>query len=86
LFTFDPHKHKEIMKGTIFQLIDVDGDPYGIWWTEDETVTSGMLADWYQSYDDSDLCAKEGPDAFEIFVAEIGYKIERVYVESQHVY
>jgi hypothetical protein len=45
-----------------------------------------MLADWYQSYDDSDLCAKEGPDAFEIFVAEIGYKIERVYVESQHVY
>lgn len=70
------------MKGILFQINNIDGEPIGLFYTEDKTITSVQIDDWFRSFDDSDLYNEEGIDGFEEFVAEIGYSIQRVFVNE----
>jgi hypothetical protein len=71
------------MKGQLIQINNIDGESIGFWYTEDATITSFMLADWFRSYDNSDRYDEEGIDGFSEFVKEIGYTVERVFVEEE---
>lgn len=70
----------------LIQICDVDGEPIGLWSTEEEEITSFMLVDWFRSYDNSDMYEEKGVDGFEEFVEQIGYKITREFVETENIY
>jgi len=72
------------MKGILIQINNVDGEPIGLWHTKEPEIIEnpGMLVDWFRSYDDSDAHEKEGIDGFQDFVSEMGYQVERVFVEE----
>jgi hypothetical protein len=70
------------MTGKLIQINNVDGESIGLWYTEEKELSEGMLVDWFRSYDDSDMYDEEGIDGFDNFVKEIGYEIERVYVDE----
>ena len=70
------------MKGQLFQINNVDGESIGLWYSEEHDLTIVQIDDWFRSYDDSDMYDEEGIDGFEDFVAEIGYNIERVFVNE----
>ena len=73
------------MKGKLFQINNVDGEPIGLWYSEELDLTSVQIDDWFRSFDDSDLYDEEGVDGFESFVTEFGYEIERVFVEEVNI-
>lgn len=73
------------MKGKLFQVNNVDGEPIGLFHTKDKSITTVQIDDWFRSFDDSDLYDEKGVDGFVDFVKEIGYKIERVFVEEVHI-
>lgn len=73
------------MKGQLFQINYVDGEPIGLWYSEESDLTTVQIDDWFRSFNDSDLYDKEGLDGFEKFVERIGYKIERVFVEEINI-
>ena len=70
------------MKGKLFQVNNVDGEPIGLFHTKDKSITTVQIDDWFRSFDDSDLYDEKGIDGFVDFVKEIGYKIKRVFVEE----
>ena len=73
------------MKGKLFQINNVDGEPIGLWYSEEPDLTSVQIDDWFRSFDDSDLYDEEGLDGFEKFVKGYGYEIERVFVEEVNI-
>lgn len=73
------------MKGKLFQINNVDGEPIGLWYSEEPDLTTVQIDDWFRSFDDSDLYDEEGVDGFENFVKEFGYEIERVFVEEVNI-
>lgn len=73
------------MKGKLFQINNVDGEPIGLWYSEEPDLTTVQIDDWFRSFDNSDLYDEKGLDGFEEFVKEIGYKIERVFVEEINI-
>lgn len=70
------------MKGKLIQINNINEESIGLWYTEESDLTEGMLVDWFRSYDDSDMYDEEGIDGFEYFVKEIGYNIERVFINE----
>ena len=70
------------MTGILILILDIE--PIGLYHTdESELIESpGMLANWFRDYDDSDAYNELGIDGFEEYVAEIGYKIERVFIHE----
>jgi hypothetical protein len=76
------------MKGVLIQINDTDNESIGLWYTEENEIVSntGMLVDWFRSYQDSDTYDQEGEDGFEGFVKESqGYIIERVFIEEENL-
>jgi hypothetical protein len=73
------------MKGKLFQVNNVDGEPIGLFHTKDKSITTVQIDDWFRSFDDSDLYDEEGVNGFVEFVAQIGYEIERVFVENVNI-
>lgn len=73
------------MKGKLFQINNVDGERIGLWYSEEPDLTTVQIDDWFRSFDDSDLYDEEGLDGFEKFVEQMGYKIERVFVEEANI-
>ena len=70
------------MKGQLFQIKNVDEESIGLWYSEEPDLTTIQIDDWFRSYDDSDMYDERGIDGFEDFVKEIGYNIERVFVNE----
>ena len=73
------------MKGKLFQINNVDGEPIGLWYSKEPDLTTTQIDDWFRSFDNSDLYDEEGLDGFEKFVEDYGYKIERVFVEEINI-
>jgi len=73
------------MKGVLIQILNVDEVPIGLWYTEEKELmeNTGMLVDWFRSYDDSDMYNEEGVDGFSNFVRDMGYKILRVFTYQE---
>jgi len=74
------------MKGILIQINNIDGESIGLWYTEEKEIieNTGMLVDWFRSYDDSDMYYEEGIDGFDDFVKESqGYIIERVFINEE---
>lgn len=69
----------------LFQINDVYGEPFGLWYSEEPSLTTTQIDDWFRSFKNSDLFNEEGLDGFEKFVDDFGYKIERVFVEEINV-
>lgn len=76
------------MKGILIQINNVDGESIGLWHTTEKELIefSGMLVDWFRSYDDSDAYDEKGIDGFEKYVKENhNYTIERVFIEVHEI-
>jgi len=73
------------MKGKLFQVNNVDEEPIGLFHTNDMSITTVQIDDWFRSFDDSDLYNEKSIDGFVDFVKEIGYEIERVFVEEVNI-
>jgi hypothetical protein len=73
------------MKGVLIQILNVDEIPIGMWYTEEKELmeNTGMLVDWFRSYDDSDMYNEERVDGFSNFVRDMGYKILRVFTYQE---
>jgi len=70
------------MRGQLIQINNIDGESIGLWYTEEIGITDEMLVDWFRDYDDSDRYEESGISGFDGYVAEIGYKIKRVYINE----
>jgi hypothetical protein len=75
------------MKGDLIQINNVDDESIGVWYTEEVEILSNnnLIVDWFRSYANSDMYNEKGVDGFVAYVKQIGYNIERVFINMENL-